>query len=248
MNPAARLRFIGIAVAVTLGTAPVAQAQVAIAWNNCLGKANAAQSLQYVCDGSRDGIPFKLVLSYELPAFVDSIESSRSIVEFRTANPSLPDYWQLLPGGCREGGGPFFQPVSPGVGDPVLCANASPGQNGSGNFVTLIHPPNSFRYECSIGTTLIPIQGGKKYLGGVMLLDPVSGDCAGCEEEICIQFVEVSVIWGTDPDPNAPRPEITLSGPNSTSFVTWQGPAPGICFGATPVRDRTWGSVKALYR
>jgi hypothetical protein len=225
---------------------PPAHAQVALAWNNCYGTANATQALQYACDGSLDGNSRRLVMSYELPASIDSMSMTRGVVEFRSLAPALlPDYWRVHGGGCREGV-ISYTPVHGAVGDPLLCANPFAGYpyNGSGG-VGFGQGPDYFRAEGSMGTGFrIPVMGGKKYTAGVILIDPVLGDCAGCEQEICIQLVAVEIYFQGLPA----RPPVTLSGPNSTSFVTWQGLAPGICFGATPARNRTWGAIKTLYR
>jgi len=246
MSPVARWFTVAALAIIAVGFTPRANAQVFLAWNNCYGTMNASQTLQYACDGSLDGSPRMLVMSYELPASIDSMSTSRGVVEFRSLAPALlPDYWRVHGGGCREGV-ISYAPVYGNVGDPLLCANPFAGYQYSwAGGVGVGQGPDYFRAEGAMGTGLIPVVGAKKYTAGVLLIDPVAGDCAGCEQELCIQLVAVEIYFqGSRPF----RPLVTLSGPNSTSFVTWQGPAPGMCFGATPTRNQTWGAVKSLYR
>jgi hypothetical protein len=45
-------------------------------------------------------------------------------------------------------------------------------------------------------------------------------------------------------------PEVRITAPLTSNFVTWQGGAIGGagCPGATPAQNRTWGQVKSIYR
>jgi len=85
-----------------LAVAPVSShAQVNLAWNACLGAPTAADYVAYACDGSRDGAPFRLALSFVLAHDVETY-GTYAIVEMQSPLAALPDYWQLGPGGYRK--------------------------------------------------------------------------------------------------------------------------------------------------
>ena len=66
------------------------------------------------------------------------------------------------------------------------------------------------------------------------------GTCGQVEEPMCVNLVDSSLLGGTG------QPEEFAF---ERSFVTWQDPANTTnCPGATPVRAKTWGAIKATYR
>jgi hypothetical protein len=73
------------------------------------------------------------------------------------------------------------------------------------------------------------------YLG-----DANSGACAGCSTGACIVLNSVELVRL----PGAIGGNVTLTTPGS-NFATWQAGAACV---TVPVRNRTWGQVKALYR
>ena len=66
------------------------------------------------------------------------------------------------------------------------------------------------------------------------------GACAGCATPACLILRSVEFL-----DSNHPYP-ISMPIPDATSMLAWQGTV-AHCI-ATPVRNRTWGSIKSLYR
>jgi hypothetical protein len=64
--------------------------------------------------------------------------------------------------------------------------------------------------------------------------------CAGCTQSVCLGVRSVELIQ----PPSLPHYRIIASG--AQNLLTWQG-LPAAC-AATPVRNATWGQVKALYR
>jgi len=74
-----------------------------IAWNDCIGQPSAAQNLDYACDGSRDGNPFKLVVTFTPPADLTKFVGAQVYMEVRTASSLLPDWWRVATGECRDG-------------------------------------------------------------------------------------------------------------------------------------------------
>ena len=103
----------------------------------------------------------------------------------------------------------------------------------------------------------IVLTAQQQYIAGVATIDP-TGDvepetwlppapCPGCEQPMCM-CLENLTLYQTAGTP--PMDAILLTEAASRNYVTWQGgavPWSG-CPGATPVKNRTWGSVKSLYR
>src|SRR5262249_51563100 len=69
-----------------------------------------------------------------------------------------------------------------------------------------------------------------------------AGSCAGCLVPACLIFQSIKV---TTP---AHSGDVLVSGPTApgSDTVTWQGS--GADCSLVPVKNRTWGQVKALYR
>lgn len=241
MNSAARLCLVG---AILVVAAPSAHAQIDLAWNNCFGVGNASDVKTYACDGSLDGI-YQYLVPTLTPTFDIPFRSMDAILEFRSPSGTLPDYWRIWGTGCRPGVFSAAGTVA-GVGNTTDCPYvygslsvfmASDGVPGGAG-------PDFIRMQFGATSgSLVTLQAGKTYRAGVVRIDPVLDPaCTGCAEDVCVRLVSINL------DPiQYPGTAVTLTTPLHRNYVSWQGP-PGLCAGATPLRDRTWGSVKALYR
>ena len=72
-----------------------------------------------------------------------------------------------------------------------------------------------------------------------------TGACTGCTASACIVLNEIQLFQ--PPDANF---DPIISNPISRQYVTFQLPPTGPpgCPQSTPVRSKTWGQVKSLYR
>jgi len=70
------------------------------------------------------------------------------------------------------------------------------------------------------------------------------GGCLGCLTPACLIVNEILL------EQVLPAPDVSLVSPVSagSNIISWQGGVGTDCPGATPTRNATWGSVKALYR
>jgi len=223
-----------------LAVAPVSShAQVNLAWNACLGAPTAADYVAYACDGSRDGAPFRLSMSFVLSEDVEST-ATLALVDIQSPYGQLPDYWQLYPGGCRES---IFS-ASSGI-DATYCGSPWP-PGGFGFSSAAKAAPWGVQMQVGLANAAHLLHPGT-YSAGQLQFDPILdvdngfGSCEGCAQEICFRLRSVSLVRCCEPD-------YVLSGPATRDYVHWQGPTPGLCAGATPTRNRTWGAVKAIYR
>jgi hypothetical protein len=69
-----------------------------------------------------------------------------------------------------------------------------------------------------------------------------TGSCTGCSVGACFVLNECKV-----QQPREYFKDYFIVDPATSNFVTWQAGGP-ICPQATPAHNRTWGSVKNLYR
>jgi hypothetical protein len=66
------------------------------------------------------------------------------------------------------------------------------------------------------------------------------GACSGCSEPLCIRLDYITLTY-------ADNSMVTLTNPLNSNLISWQSLTP-LCFPPDPVRTRTWGQIKSLYR
>jgi len=240
------------------------------AWNNCLGVGDAASNINYACDGSRNGQPYRAVFSFVQPVPIDSFVGVQGTLDFTAGTPTLPDWWTLAVSGagppgpdCRDGN--FDYPASfLGVGDascmnPWVNAHTGGGwafwyQNKADNPWTPTPWPGYGRIRFAFARdTTTHLDGGGHYIGGVFTIDTWkdvdTGEavCSGCSLPACLAMTELSIYQVSG---SPPQDIFTFNAPATRQYITWQGGNVGGngCPGAVPVRRATWGSIKATYR
>jgi len=280
MNPNTRLSFaVAAALAVaSFGFTPAhagypevsVEAPLFLSWNSCHGSPGAAGNLAYACDGSLDGNPRHLVVSFQLPTNYPAYpsfrwESSTIYLKARTLDGSpLPDYWRiegihmpfLLATLCRAGLG--LTESGAGVVDANHCASwwenrtdfdgiARPNRN------ELADPAITDRVsiegamfwsDVDGGVGAVTFPAGAKLSDGAFTLELASNGCEGCDQPMSIEIVRLDLDTNLITTSGAYPHYILTPGSGSSASVTWQGAGGG----TVPVRNRTWGSVKALYR
>jgi hypothetical protein len=256
-------------------TSSLAHAQLspgfALSWNNCIGLPGAAQNLDYACDGSRDGNPFRLVVTFTPPSDLGQFVAIYVYLGVRTTVPTLPDWWRFGAGECRYGLMAFpGSRAGIGTGAAGACIDPWAGANTGGGFQwTSDEGMFCSRFGCSPAPapgsgalllafardTSVPLQAGQRYLIAPILLDPVDPNsyadplCAGCAAPAClfVRAMELYQIAGQVP----PQQDVYYMRETSERpFVTWQGGgvSGNECPLEVPVRRATWGAIKAIYR
>ncbi len=74
-----------------------------------------------------------------------------------------------------------------------------------------------------------------------------TNSCAGCTDGACIVLTSIKMVEVA----GAPAGDHLVTNPILNQYVTFQSGGAGVqggCPGATPTSNRTWGSVKSLYR
>jgi hypothetical protein len=237
-----------------------AQGGINLAWNNCLGVGTHAVNVDYACDGSRNGIPYRGVFSFTSPATMDEFVGIQGVLDFRTPEPTLPDWWKLGVGDCREGN--FNYPAAfTGIGNTTTCLNPWTGANTGGGWAYYFqnkgdHPdtptpwPGYGRIKFAFARDNSKhLDAGVHYVAGVWTLDTFGDDgtCAGCALPACLvqNSVELYQVSGSPP-----QDIYYISDAATRQYITWQGGAIGGsgCPLEVPAKNVTWGSIKALYR
>ena len=270
-----RLRVALLLAVAACATSSLAHAQLspgfALSWNNCIGLPGAAQNLDYACDGSRDGNPFRLVVTFTPPSDLGQFVAIYVYLGVRTTVPTLPDWWRFGAGECRYGLMAFpGSRAGIGTGAAGACIDPWAGANTGGGFQwTSDEGMFCSRFGCSPAPapgsgalllafardTSVPLQAGQRYLIAPILLDPVDPNadpdpsCIGCATPAClfVRGMDLYQIAGQTP----PQQDgYYMRETNERQFVTWQngGISGNGCPLEVPVRRATWGAIKAIYR
>jgi hypothetical protein len=189
------------------------------------------------------------VVPYDKPNFVGTV----GILDVQTALATVPDWWRA--DGCR-GTAPFalvtdgtlsstncdqtFWDAAAPAGNNINAQNTVGGSRERFVLGAVLYPSDVYTFTGDDATELLNFRF--TVLKGKTV---GTGSCAGCTQGACIVLNEIQLQGSTDLS-EADYVHITqpLGGRN---YVTFQAGAP-TCAGSTPTQNRTWGSVKALYR
>ena len=244
---------LGSAVALLLLIAVPARAydgQVYLSWEECALNGAGAADLGSAC--LFDEGASALHCAFTLAQAIDDVVGIEVSVDLQHSQATLPDWWRLQgKGECRDGSllasGNF-------LGDGV-CAD--PWRDLGGG-VALYYPglPGGQSSQARmVGVYAIRadsarvLEAGPMYYGLKLLISnqktSFPGGCAGCLQPACLVLNQVKLLRG----PGAIPSEITIesSGPANANRATWRGGSGAECV-AVPVRSRTWGQIKSLYR
>jgi len=220
--------------------ASFAQAEgVNLAWKNCITQATAAADIVYLCDGSLNGTPFKLVPSFVTDTALPQFVGMQAVIDVRSDQANLPDWWKLGSGECRQGNIVFPAGfIGVGTGATGACQNPWAGGNIGGgyqwNTESKGDPTNPSQVILGWGRlklalardTEVALVAGQQYVAGVITLDTAgdvdlgSGVCAGCLLPACLVLNQVE-LYQTVGAPGGDKHVLTA--PITRSYVTWQG-------------------------
>jgi hypothetical protein len=234
-------------LALGVGIAAAGPGGVNLGWLDCGGLA-ASQNRTFTCT-TNTGI-HTLVGSFVAPSGIEQCSANEVVIDIQSAGVALPAWWSLrgsAPLGCRSSsmtqsgdftGGPFncfdyWQGGASGgvsqdtpVGNRARIKMLEGLPAGNPNITSIPEGTEVYSFKLNIGS--------QKTVG--------LGACAGCIESVCIVLNSIAI--------NQPPPLTTqkVSAPAPRNWATWQNGIPGDCLAATPAKNSTWGSVKALYR
>jgi len=183
----------------------------------------------------------RLVVSFVAPPGIEAVDELNAVIDFCTAPDPLPEWWRFdLGQGCREdsmrvfidfSNGPFTHPVLWPT-DADVVTTFVPGFEGNpalARIAVTIRPG-----EISTG----PLEAGTEYYAfGVEFGNPTTG-CNGCDHAACFIVNSLTLTHSGG---------IYASDMDYRNYATWQG-GPGNCPFIVPIRQTTWGQIKAVFR
>lgn len=242
------LAFVVAAALLVPTLASAATPGVNLGWNNC-GTTSASENRVFTCDDNN--LTFNLVGSFRVAADISDYVGLSAFLDFRVNDSSLPAWWSLSTGGCREGSLALVN-----VGTLGGCTNPYSGAGGQGGGfviedVATLPGTNDFRVRLDwardspfnvVANTLY--SGFVAQINSSNSFDEGFGVCAGCATAACVVLNSLE-LFGL----NSGSAGI-IEAADVRSWATYQGGAVGadICPNGTPTQSRTWGQIKALYR
>lgn len=191
----------------------------------------------------------RLVMSLMPGEVLESVIGVNVVIRMVVDAPVLPDWWRLDGGGCRTG--KLIGDYLIGIANPPFsCVPAWNAQVQGGVQMNLdlgggLNRANIlFVAGVPAPVTLDPGVSSEWYLGAISILRAGTATCSGCSVPACLVLNEMRIVRPA----GYPGGDLILTSPALSAHATWQGGGAISCPGATPVRDRTWGQVKQLYR
>lgn len=246
------LFLIALAVSISSNAFAGTPSGINLSWTDC--STFGTQDRTSLCT-SNTGASI-IVASLVASPGLDSVVAITAVVDFTSATDPLPAWWQMSATGCRN----TSVSASFAFTTYVNCIDYWNGQ-GLGisdyqvdSFVSsgTASPTNHarFRGTCGIPTSnssqMTP--GMEYYMAAVVINNQrtVGGTCPGCLTPACIVL---NAIETYQPYRGPGIPDLTFNDPppGGRAFVTWQGGV-GVNCSTIPVKNRTWGQVKSLYR
>jgi hypothetical protein len=246
------MRALWIPCVLILASARVASAGgggINLGWDDCTAHP-ATLDRMFACDTNAG--THTLVGSFVAPSCVNRMSANEIVMDLQSQSLAWPGWWGLRTGLCRSGSmngnfdftaGPYtcwdyWQAGAIGalamdapLGNRVRIKGVFALPAGDSRITSIPEGLEVYSYKCNINHA--------KTVG--------SDACPGCEIGICILLNSIKLNQPQD-EPCGSR---FLSAPAVRNFATWQGgPNAGLDCGHvySPVKNATWGSVKALYR
>jgi len=221
--------------------------EVFLSWDDCALDGAGTADYAAACLFDEGNSP--LYCAFTLAQPIDDVVGIEVTVDLQHSQGTLPDWWRLQgKGECRDGSllanGNFTTQdvcVDPwrdlGGGVALYYAEVQSGQ------ARMI---GNYAIRADSARTL---EAGPMYYGLKLLIlnqkTTLPGGCTGCTQPACLVLNRVRLLRG----PNSIPSEITIegAGPALANRATWSGGSGADC-AIVPVRSRTWGQIKSLYR
>jgi hypothetical protein len=241
-------KYLVICAAALTVCATAAYAGVDLSWDGCPPNAAATGNKVFVCDGS--GF-YQLWANYQPSVPIANFIGIQGQVDIQSAVGPISPFWAFELGGCNE---TSFAPTDArGVTAPTCNIPTQFGTTGAAGTdvfqYTRSGAPNRALYQFADArtTSVATIAAGSNQYAFTLNIDELNApgaggaDCAGCGDNVAFVLNEIDVASTTNPI----QPE---TGPGLRGNCgTANGASAGTC-AATPTQNKSWGSVKALYR
>jgi hypothetical protein len=249
---AAMLTF-GVALAHAADGMNLAWAQCRTTTNNALAAQNDMSTFTAgVCDDPGAPMPTRrLVCSMKNGTTLANWGGTTIQVNFYVAGGTVTDFWMVGPSGCRNGSvsAPATSLNSTNCANPYRPggANNDPaGETESSNVDESAVGTGKISYQSDHVRNTVPINLSPPSAAGGWLVNNIAVDgnsndiCAGCAAAVCVELEFVKYFSTAE--------SRTIAATELRNWVTVNGGNGGACSTAVPVKNTTWGQVKALYR
>jgi hypothetical protein len=231
-------------------------AGINLGWLDCPSGPTYTLSRTFAC-ATNTGGGHALIATFVADTGLVAVTGYAGVVDIQTSGAgTYAPWWQLRTGGCRTAAAAAHS--ADFTGGPFTCVDY--WQAGAVGGYSIPDPPVGNRARIKMQAALpsqdsritaIP-EGTEVYTWKLTLNNSKTvglGACAGCTDEVCIVYNSVLV---TQAPGTVGHGNQLYSSPAVSQHVFWQGwsttdPA-HLCPAVTPTRNRTWGSIKAIYR
>ncbi len=244
------LLLCGVLLAVSASVASAAGMN--LGWNDCPAGVTYLRDVVFACNTNSNASAHTMFVSFKVPVNVGTYVSNQATIELQSNGAVLPPWWGLKgTGQCRTGQGVADANFASG---PFSCNYpwfvTATGSLASENdpYLTPNHGRMNFVFAVGSADAQPLAADGTEYYAFKMLVTNTktvgTGSCAGCQDGVCLVLTDVKVIQPA----GSPGGDTDIHNVDISNFITWNGPTTDTCAGATPTKNTTWGSIKALYR
>lgn len=219
-----------------------------LSWDDC--GAFGVETRTFACDTNAG--QSVIVGSFLPPAGVDSLIGCEIVIDISSKPSAIPDWWSFRnPSTCRQSSMVTSFDFTAG---PLNCTDYWAGRGFESSTYDIGFETAADRARLLAATTLLfgpsdgpgPADQGTEYYAFKITIDHEktvgTGACAGCEIPVCIVFNQIVLR-----QPGGGARDVTITSPADRYHVIWQPPRSD-CPTVVPARNRTWGSIKAIYR
>jgi hypothetical protein len=233
-----------------VASVPGARAEgINLYWNDCSPARGGAGVTGLANDCTSNTGSLSLVASFVPPAGVTALLAAEGTINLTLAGSSVPSWWQMQSAGCRS------TSISAAFQFAGRSACAKPwSASALGFFSYAVSPPccpDPRMAQIKVAVAVPPADTvatstALEYYAFEILIDREksigAGSCEGCAAAACIELRAIGLY-----QPSGLITFGNLVRTEQNRFVTYNGAQVGDC-AFTPVRNRTWGALKAMYR
>jgi hypothetical protein len=219
-------------------------------WNDCSPFRGGGGVTGITNDCTSNNGSLVLIASFVPQAGITGLVGVEGTILLTLGSASVPAWWQMQPTGCRSTSLSIsFQ--YPGLS---ACARTWSGSQEIGGFAYDLSPlccPAPYIARLRMVGAVAPsdsvaISPSTEYYAFEIFINQRKsvgvGSCDGCATAACIELRSIQLSQA-----NRPTAEPAITQTDQNKFVTYNGAHVGDC-AYVPVRNSSWGALKAIYR